>query len=77
MADAEMDELMTRKGLESRAAAYALVTRDVPLGRPATPEEVAAAIAFLCAPEAAIITGAVLTVDGGSTIVDVPTLAFA
>lgn len=77
MADAEMDELMARKGLESRSAAYGLVTKDVPLGRPATPEEVAAAIAFLCAPEAAIITGAILTVDGGSTIVDVPTLAFA
>jgi meso-butanediol dehydrogenase / (S,S)-butanediol dehydrogenase / diacetyl reductase len=76
MADAEMDELMARKGLGSRAEAYGLVTKDVPLGRPATPEEVAAAIAFLCAPEAAIITGAILTVDGGSTIVDVPTLAF-
>jgi NAD(P)-dependent dehydrogenase (short-subunit alcohol dehydrogenase family) len=76
MADAEMDELMQRKGMSSRQAAYELVTRDVPLGRPATPDEVAAAIAFLCSTEAAIITGAVLTVDGGSTIVDVPTLAF-
>lgn len=36
----------------------------------------AAAIAFLCSSDAAMITGAVLTVDGGSTIVDVPTLAF-
>lgn len=76
MADAEMDELMTRSGLESREAAYAHVTKDVPLGRPASPAEVAAAIAFLCAPEASAITGTVLTVDCGSTIVDVPTLAF-
>jgi len=75
MADAEMDELMTRSGLESREAAYAHVTKDVPLGRPASPAEVAAAIAFLCAPEASAITGTVLTVDCGSTIVDVPTLA--
>ncbi|MFN3994093.1 MAG: SDR family NAD(P)-dependent oxidoreductase [Tabrizicola flagellatus] len=76
MADAEMDELCARQGLASREAAYALVTRDVPMGRPAHPDEVAAAIAFLCSSDAAMITGAVLTVDGGSTIVDVPTLAF-
>ena len=77
MADVEMDELMARTGLTTREAAYAHVTKDVPLGRPASSDEVAAAIAFLCAPEASAITGAVLTVDGGSTIVDVPTLAFA
>jgi NAD(P)-dependent dehydrogenase (short-subunit alcohol dehydrogenase family) len=37
----------------------------VPLGRFATPEEVAAAVTFLASPEAAAITGAVLPVDGG------------
>jgi len=36
-----------------------------PLGRLAEPEEVAAAILFLCSPAAAMITGHTLPVDGG------------
>lgn len=76
MADMEMSELMERKGLAGMDDAYALVTRDVPMGKPATPEDVASAVAFLCSTEASMITGAILTVDGGATAVDVPTLAF-
>ncbi len=37
----------------------------IPLGRIETPDDVAAAVSFLCSPEAAYITGQALNVDGG------------
>jgi 3-oxoacyl-[acyl-carrier protein] reductase len=39
-----------------------------PLGRPGTVDEVAAAIGFLCSPDASYITGQTLSVDGGVSI---------
>lgn len=39
----------------------------IPLGRLGSPEDVAYAALYLCSREAAFVTGAVLTVDGGET----------
>lgn len=77
MADEQMEMLVEKHGLASIQEAYALVTRDVPLGKPASPEDVANAVCFLASDEAALINGAILTVDGGAGTVDLPTLAFA
>jgi 3-oxoacyl-[acyl-carrier protein] reductase len=43
------------------------IERTALLGRLAEPEEVAAAFHYLAAPEAAYVTGQVLTIDGGLT----------
>ena len=39
----------------------------IPLGRPGQPEEIAAAVGFLCSERASYITGQVIGADGGLT----------
>ncbi|HEV8693790.1 MAG TPA: SDR family oxidoreductase [Lysobacter sp.] len=51
----------------SQDEVYAEMVAEIPMGRFAQPEETAAAIAFLCSPAAAYITGINLPVDGGRT----------
>ena len=50
-------------GLDDRQRSF--YTNVIPAGRIATPEDVAAAVAFLASPEAGYITGQVLHVNGG------------
>ena len=76
MADEQMQHIVDKHGLASIAEAYALVTKDVPLGRPATADEVSNVVCFLASAEAAMVNGAIITVDGGAGTVDLPTLAF-
>lgn len=56
---------MTR--LNNSTAQRELLTAQIPLGRMATPEEIAHWVAFLCDENNTYLTGQVLTVDGGFT----------
>ncbi|MEF3100967.1 SDR family NAD(P)-dependent oxidoreductase [Raoultella terrigena] len=76
MADEEMQPLMAAQGI-SLEQAYQQACRDVPLRRPASPQEIALACRFLCSSQASIISGSTLVADGGASAVDVPTLAFS
>jgi meso-butanediol dehydrogenase/(S,S)-butanediol dehydrogenase/diacetyl reductase len=76
MADGEMDELGEQRGTD-REGAYALAASPVPLRRPGTPEEIAAATAWLASEESSFVSGAVVAIDGGNVIVDASAAVFA
>lgn len=59
---ASVEDLMAK----DTTGAASEVTRDIPMGRLAEPEEIAEAIIFLASNRASFITGAVLHVNGGS-----------
>jgi NAD(P)-dependent dehydrogenase (short-subunit alcohol dehydrogenase family) len=54
-------------GINPEQLTKTIVEKTVPLKRPGTPEEMAAAALFLVTPEASYITGVALPVDGGSS----------
>ena len=75
MGDADMDALAELRGTD-REGAYALAHANVPLRRPAEPDEVAAVVAFLLSEDAAYVSGVELPIDGGATVVDVSATAW-
>jgi NAD(P)-dependent dehydrogenase (short-subunit alcohol dehydrogenase family) len=80
MADGEMQDLARRVGGGAPGggaeAAYTHATQDVPARRPGTAEEAGETVAWLASAASSYVNGAVLTVDGGASAVDVATLAF-
>jgi 3-oxoacyl-[acyl-carrier protein] reductase len=57
-----VDTDINKEQLQTKGAE---ILRQIPLGRVADPAEVAALIGFLCSEEAAYITGATFSINGG------------
>ena len=53
---------------ESQPERYDLISRRIPTGRWGKPEELQGAVVFLASPASDYVTGAVLTVDGGYSV---------
>lgn len=65
----EPGNILTEGMQQHRSAEFiAMMERAVPLGRLGTPQDVAAAVAFLASDDAAYITGTTIIVDGGQTL---------
>jgi 2-deoxy-D-gluconate 3-dehydrogenase len=63
-----VDTPLTRPMFEDEAFKADVLSR-IPLGRLATPDEVAAAVVYLASPAASIVSGIALPIDGGWTAV--------
>jgi NAD(P)-dependent dehydrogenase (short-subunit alcohol dehydrogenase family) len=64
MARSAVDHIVERTG-RTREQALAGILKDRPMGRLVRPEEVAAAVLYLCSPEAGAVTGTTLAIAGG------------
>lgn len=63
-----IDTQIARDVVSGDEQAYADLATNVPIGRAGRPEEIAAAVLWLCSPAASYVVGQGLTVDGGMTV---------
>lgn len=63
-----IDTQIARDVVDGSEEAYSDIARRVPIGRAGRPEEIAAAVLWLCGPGASYVVGQALTVDGGMTV---------
>src|SRR3954470_12024706 len=64
-----IDTQVARDWVAWNEQAYADIAKNVPIGRAGRPEEIAAAVLWLCSSAASYVVGQALTVDGGMTVI--------
>lgn len=64
-----IDTQVARDVVSGDEHAYNDIAKSVPIGRAGKPEEIAAAVLWLCSPGASYVVGQAITVDGGMTVI--------